>query len=187
MVRKTEPKSTVFSQKLNRNRPTSRWAKPLQHKILVHSVTSISGSIFSTLYFPLPWDRHLRVHQVNISPDCTLPCNAWLTSISVLIRNPVFCSSPVLLFWSLPCIAHDQHNGHPFFIVASNTFCPAVFLAASASASCQVTFSILLVIKSWKNWNPGLSSVFKIIELIQALSEEEFQFLFSVLIFQFKD
>ena len=46
----------------------------------------------------------------------------------------------VLLFWSLPCIEHDQHNGHPFFIVVSHSFCPAVFFADS----CQVTFSILL-------------------------------------------
>ena len=52
--------------------------------------------------------------------------------------RPQFLSSavPVLLFWSLPYIAHNQHNGHPFFIVVSNT----LFLVAS----CQVTFSILL-------------------------------------------
>jgi len=53
----------------------------------------------------------------------------------------------VLLSWSHPCIGHDQHNGHPFFIVVSNTSCPAVFVAAS----CQVTFNILVndVNKDW--------------------------------------
>ena len=98
MVRKTEPKNRSFltkteRRKLNRNWPTSRWAKPLQHNTLVYSVTSISESrpIFSIVSFPLPWDRHLSVNQVNNSPNCTLPCNAWSTSISVLIRNPVQC------------------------------------------------------------------------------------------------
>ena len=104
---------------------------------LVLPVTNTPGCPF----FPLFCIRCLvtevfpcSVHHFNIFLDHILPVNAWSSSISLFIRNPVHCllfrSSGV--FRALRCTWPNQ-QGRFSMIVFSSISCPVVSLPVSFS------------------------------------------------------
>jgi len=107
MVRQNRTKTCSFLTKTEPKLADFSLGQIATAQNLVHSVTSISESLyFSTASLPLPWDRHLRVRQVNtgVAPQIVSchgrPQFLFLSGIQcsacyALLESSMHCTWPI--------------------------------------------------------------------------------------------